>query len=86
MKPETNQSTETPADTPSGEGLSSPPCYAKIDTPMRQCLFFREEGFYPIELPEGTIADNANCNPGTLLVEDAVTGEILWQNSRANKG
>jgi len=41
--------------------------------------FIREEGFYPLLLPEATIADNAECNPGTLRVEDAVTGEILWE-------
>ena len=53
----------------------------KLASPKRLVIFFREGGFYPLEIPEATIDDNAKCNPGTLRVEDAVTGEILWQNA-----
>lgn len=52
----------------------------KLASPKRLVIFFREGGFYPLEIPEATIEDNVKCNPGTLRVEDAVTGEILWQN------
>ena len=52
----------------------------KLASPKRLVIFVRENGFYPLELPEATIEDNAKCNPGTLRVEDALTGEILWQN------
>lgn len=51
----------------------------KLNSPVRRCIFFREGMFYPLDLPEATIADNAIANPGTLKVEDAITGEILWQ-------
>ncbi|WP_157837240.1 hypothetical protein [Geminisphaera colitermitum] len=54
----------------------------KLSTPIRKCLFIRENGFYMLEIPEGTIADNAEANPGTLRVEDAITGEVLWSNVR----
>ncbi len=40
-------------------------------------IFFREDGFYPLELPEATVADNADSNPGTLRVMDAITGKIV---------
>lgn len=51
----------------------------KLASPKRLFIFFREEGFYPLELPELTVKENAECNPGTLRVEDATTGEIVWQ-------
>ncbi len=51
-------------------------------------LFFRRiaaaEHFYPIEMPaihgktiEEVARDNAECNPGTLRVED-LSGRVLW--------
>lgn len=49
----------------------------------RTVLFFREGMFYPILLM-GTkpaaveCADHAALNPGTLRIEDALTGEVLW--------
>lgn len=49
----------------------------------RTVLFFREGFFYPIQLM-GTksvaieCADHAALNPGTLRIEDALTGEIYW--------
>lgn len=52
----------------------------KLASPKRLVIFVRENGFYPLEIPEATIEDNAKCNHGTLRVEDALTGEILWQN------
>jgi len=54
----------------------------KLASPKRLVIFFREGGFYPLEIPEATVEDCAKCNPGTLRVEDAVTGEILWQNAK----
>lgn len=51
----------------------------KLKSPKRLCVFVRAEGFYLLEIPEATIADNAECNPGTLRVEDARTGEVLWK-------
>jgi len=53
---------------------------AKLDSPKRMFIFFRKDGFYPLELPEATVAHNAECNPGTLRVEDAATGETVWRN------
>lgn len=54
----------------------------KLDSPKRLVIFVREGGFYPLEIPEATIEDNAKCNPSTLRVEDALTGEILWHSTR----
>lgn len=31
-------------------------------------LFFRDEGFYPVEIPPEDLQDNITCNPGTLRV------------------
>lgn len=63
-----------------------PPTYEeKLASPKRLFLFVREEGFYPLELPELTVADNAKCNPGTLRVEDAMTGEVVWSNSEVTQ-
>lgn len=50
----------------------------KLATPVRTFLFFREGGFYQLQLPEATVSDNADCNPGTLKVVDAATGEVVW--------
>lgn len=50
-------------------------------------IFFREDGFYPIEMPREMlekhgeakcIADNAILNKGTLKVED-IHGKVIWQ-------
>ncbi len=45
-------------------------------------IFFREDGFYPIQLsglkPSGIeAAEHAELNPGTLRVED-LQGAVLW--------
>lgn len=50
----------------------------KLASPKRTFIFIRADGFYPLELPEATVEDNAKCNPGTLRVQDALTGEIVW--------
>ena len=47
-------------------------------------IFFRDEGFYPIEGMTGVplkkqAKDMAVINPGTLRVEDA-NGNILWSS------
>ncbi len=31
-------------------------------------LFFRNEGFYPVEIPPEDLQDNITANPGTLRV------------------
>jgi hypothetical protein len=54
----------------------------KITSPKRLFIFVRADGFYLIELPEATVADNAECNPGTIRVEDAKTGEVVWLNDQ----
>lgn len=43
-------------------------------------LFFRGKGFYPLELDsnEEAIA-NAECNPGTTMVQNAITLEVVWK-------
>ena len=44
----------------------------------RIVIFFREAGFYPLELPRSDdIGAHAKANPGTLRVED-VDGNVLW--------
>lgn len=45
---------------------------------MTLYVFFREGMFYPIELADDDDARvNAECNPGTLRVEDAF-GRVVW--------
>lgn len=42
--------------------------------------FIRADGFYPIDLRDDEDArKNAECNPGTLQVVNAITGKIVWQ-------
>lgn len=55
----------------------------KLNTPVRLYLFIREDGFYPIPLPSGTVVDNAEANPGTLSVVDAETNREVWKCSVA---
>lgn len=48
---------------------------------MNVYIFFREDGFYPLELESDASARaNAELNPGTLRVENAVTRETVWPN------
>lgn len=45
----------------------------------RTYLFYRDSGFYPIELEDDYAArENAALNPGTLRVENAETREVVW--------
>lgn len=42
-------------------------------------LFHRAEGWYPLELKnEDEARANAECNPGTLKVTNAITEELVW--------
>ena len=52
---------------------------------MTTLVFFRKDVFYPLDMPiilgktiEEVARDNAECNPGTIRVED-ITGRILWR-------
>lgn len=46
---------------------------------MNVYLFFREGGFYPLELTNDEAAKaNAEANPGTIRVENAVTKALVW--------
>lgn len=46
---------------------------------MRTYLFFREEGFYPLQFKDDEEAiANALCNPGTLRVEDMDNRLTVW--------
>lgn len=48
---------------------------------MRTILFFREDGvFYPTEYPKKykDWQREAERNPGTIKIMDAVTGKVLW--------
>lgn len=48
--------------------------------PMRPLLFFRGSNFYPLDLPlYDDLNAHAECNPGTLKITCALTGEVLWQ-------
>ncbi|WP_257556476.1 hypothetical protein [Sphingobium sp. CFD-2] len=41
-------------------------------------IFFREDCFYIIDLPPNDdLNAHAECNPGTLRIED-VNGNVLW--------
>lgn len=45
----------------------------------RCVMFHRAEGFYMLDLPgNDDLSAHAECNPGTLKITDAITGEILW--------
>jgi hypothetical protein len=52
--------------------------------PNEMMIFFRLEGFYPIQGIRGIplaqqAAENAELNPGTLRVED-MHGNVLWRS------
>lgn len=50
--------------------------------PTRTVVFFREEGWYPLDLPEwDDLAEHARRNPGTLRIED-LDGNVLWSAVR----
>jgi hypothetical protein len=47
-------------------------------------LFFRKEGWYSIECPDGDAQaiQQAEMNPGTILVQD-IDERIVWQSPDA---
>ena len=48
-------------------------------------IFVRLEGFYPIELMDDAEAiRNAECNPGTVKVLNALTECVVWENHSRN--
>jgi len=56
----------------------------KTEIEMVPLVFFRESGFYMVPCPQradqeltDVAKENAECNPGTLRVED-MTGNVLW--------
>lgn len=49
------------------------------DREKQVVIFFREEGWYPLELPRNAdLSKHAECNPGTLRIEN-VNGKVLWR-------
>lgn len=40
-------------------------------------IFFREQGWYPVEIPADQLQRNIDLNPGTIRVED-MQGNVLW--------
>ena len=59
---------------------------AKLKSENRWFLFFREKGFYVLQLSKDTVADNAKCNPGTVKVVDALTKEVVWSRPEQEGG
>jgi hypothetical protein len=51
--------------------------YSTLPAPEPR-VFFRADCFYIIDIPPGTEADNAHCNPGTIRIED-MRGNVLWK-------
>ena len=50
---------------------------------MQTYIFFRAEGFYPVNLPgDNAVPENVRLNPGTLRVED-LAGRVVWPAPRA---
>ncbi len=50
-------------------------------------IFHRKDGWYPLELPSDSGAcENAECNPGTVRVVNAVTGKQVWPNDKLTDG
>ena len=48
--------------------------------PARPVIFHRVEGWYPLILPiDDDLNAHAECNPGTLMITDGLTGEVLWR-------
>lgn len=55
----------------------------KMESEVRTYAFIRKDGWYPLDLPCETVADNAACNPGTVRVIEAISGKIVWERSKA---
>lgn len=53
-----------------------------VDEGATPYVFFREGMFYPIGLRDDADAvQNALWNPGTLRVENMITGEVVWERT-----
>lgn len=55
----------------------------ELGGPAETLIFFREDGFYPIQGMKGIplakqAEDHAVLNPGTLRIED-FDGNVLWR-------
>lgn len=48
---------------------------------METFIFFRDIGWYPVEIYRDQVIANVNLNPGTLKVED-MQGNIVWEPSK----
>lgn len=46
-------------------------------------IFFRAEGWYPIECNRHAAKIHAELNPGTIRVE-TIDGEVLWEKPPAH--
>jgi hypothetical protein len=45
----------------------------------RTVIFFRREGWYPVEVSEDEdLGKHVELNPGTLRIED-IEGRVLWR-------
>lgn len=51
---------------------------------MKTYIFFREDGFYLLELPDADhqIIDHVRCNPGTIRVED-LNGKVIYEEPKS---
>lgn len=60
--------------------MSARTCRCGKGCPYDRPVIFRREGmFYPVTGPRcENWGNHAALNPGTLAIEDAVTGERLW--------
>lgn len=45
---------------------------------IKPFMFYREGGFYIIEIPPSTVEENVKLNEGTIKVECAIAGKIVW--------
>lgn len=55
----------------------------QLGGPDEMMIFFRAEGFYPVQGVAGRdivlqARDHAELNPGTLRIED-ISGTVLWR-------
>lgn len=63
----------------------------KLNSPQRLYLFYRDDAFYPLQIPEATLEDNIKANPGTIRVDDFHSGCVWtaadgWLNSQRKEG
>ena len=46
--------------------------------PIQRYIFFREDGFYHVDLPEDSVMANIELNPGTVQVV-TMYGVVIWR-------